>query len=596
MIFQDTRKGFTLVETLVGLAIFLLIAVVLYQSFISIIQVTRLSEAKVVATALGNEQLEIIRNLAYEDVGLVSGIPLGVIQPNQTIVRGGIPFTITTVIRNVDNPFDGTLGSTTNDLSPADYRLVEIEVDCDTCTDFSPLVFTTHVGPRGLETASTNGALFVQVFDAEGQPIQGADVHIENNQGTTSIIIDDTTNNDGFLQIVDAPPGANAYEISVSKAGYSSERTYTIGDVANPNPAKPHATVAVQQITQLSFAIDETSDLAVSSVNSLCAPVGGIDFGLTGAKLIGTAPDITKFSDTYTTSAGGNETITDVEWDSYTLSFTDGGYDLAGTIPISPFVINPGADQVIKLIVAPKTPRSVLVTVKDAGTQLPVSDATVRLEGGGFDTTYTTGRGFIRQTDWSGGDGQNDYSDVTKYFDDDGDITTNAPNGEVHLRDLFGAYETPGELTSSTFDTGSPSNFHQIIWLPQAQPPDTGLDSVKMQIATNNDNATWNYTGPDGTGSSYYTIASQDIDTSNDGNRYLRYKLFLETASTTWTPTVSDISFSYTSDCIPPGQVMFTGLSGGSYTLTVTRPGYQDYSGSVSASDDWQQVEVTLTP
>ena len=122
MIFQDTRKGFTLVETLVGLAIFLLIAVVLYQSFISIIQVTRLSEAKVVATALGNEQLEIIRNLAYEDVGLVSGIPLGVIQPNQTIVRGGIPFTITTVIRNVDNPFDGTLGSTTNDLSPADYR------------------------------------------------------------------------------------------------------------------------------------------------------------------------------------------------------------------------------------------------------------------------------------------------------------------------------------------------------------------------------------------------------------------------------------------------------------------------------------------
>lgn len=61
-------------------------------------------------------------------------------------------------------------------------------------------------------------------------------MHIENNVATTSIVIDDTTNNDGYVQIIDAPPGINAYEISVSKPGYSSERTYMIGDVANPNP------------------------------------------------------------------------------------------------------------------------------------------------------------------------------------------------------------------------------------------------------------------------------------------------------------------------------------------------------------------------
>ncbi len=596
MILHRFNRGFTLVETLVGVAIFLLIAVTVYQSFISIMHIVRLSHTKVVATALGNEQMEIIRNLTYDDVGIVSGIPSGVIPHIQTLVRDGIEFTVTATVRNIDNPFDGTLGSTTNDLSPADFKLAELEVSCGSCTEFSPLTFTSHVGPRGLETASTNGALFVQVFDAEGQPIQGADVHVENNQGTTSIIIDDTTNIDGYLQIVDAPPGAGAYEISVSKPGYSSEQTYAIGDVANPNPVKPHTTVAIQQVSQVSFAIDETSDLDISSITNVCAPVSGIDFDLTGSKLIGTAPDVYKFTDAYTTNGSGNTSAPDMEWDTYALTFTDGAYDLAGTIPVIPFIINPGSDQDISLIVVPKDPRSLLVTVKDSATQLPITDASVRLEGGSVDTTYTTGRGFIRQTDWSGGDGQGTYVDVTQYFSDDGDVEVGAPSDEIHLREVFGSYQTDGELISSTFDTGSPSNFHQILWQPQAQPPDTGSDSVKFQIATNNDNLTWNFVGPDGTASSYYTLTNQDIDAAHDGNQYLRYKVLLETASTTWTPTVSDISFTYTSDCVPPGQVIFTGLASGSYDLTVSKSGYQNYTDTILIGADWQQTEAMLSP
>ena len=595
MIFFQRRAGFTLVETVIGLAIFLLVALALYQAFVGVMHVARLSNVKVLATALANEQIEMIRNLPYEDVGVVSGIPNGVVPHTQTFERDGYTFTLTATIRNIDHPFDGVLGSTTNDLSPADHRLVELTVACDTCTDFSPLSFTTHVGPRGLETASTNGALFVQVFDADGQPIQGADVHIENTQGTSSIIIDDTTNITGFLQIVDAPPGVEAYEITVSKPGYSSERTYTVGDVANPNPVKPHATVAIQTVTQTSFAIDETSDLAVSSVTNLCTSVGGIDFGLTGAKLIGTSPDTYKFSNTYTTNGSGNVAISDVEWDTYNLDFTDGAYDLVGTIPAMPFSVNPGTDQDIKLIVAPKSPRTVLVTVKDAATQLPITDATVRLEGGGFDETYTTGRGFIRQTDWSGGSGQDAYTDTTQYFSGL-NIDTGSPAGELKLTNSFGSYAASGELISSTFNTGTSSNFHQILWQPLAQPPDTGADSVKLQIATNNDNATWNFVGPDGTASTYYTLSNQDIHAGNDNTQYIRYKLFGQTARTTWTPTVSDISFSYTSECLPPGQVVYTGLGGGSYTLTVTKSGYQVHTETISAGTDWQHVEVTLSP
>ena len=240
--------------------------------------------------------------------------------------------------------------------------------------------------------------------------------------------------------------------------------------------------------------------------------------------------------------------------------------------------------------------RSVLVTVKDASTQLPLSDATVRLEGAGVDATLTTGRGFIRQTDWSGGAGQDDFTDPTRYFDSDWNVEINDPAGEFHLRKIFDEYEPSTYLISSTFDTGSVSNFHQMLWQPQDQPPDTGPDSVKFQVATNNNKTTWNFLGPDGTANTYYTLANQNLNSLHNGDRYLRYQAFLQTASTTWTPTISDASFTFTSACVPPGQVLFTGLNTGDYTLTVAKAGYQPFTDTIAVSSSWQQHEVILSP
>lgn len=591
-----SRAGFTLVEVVVGVAIFLLVALALYQAFFSAMRVADSSQDKVTAIALANEQMEIIRNLTYENVGVSGAIPSGSLQHIQTVIRDNTEFTVTTVVRNIDDPFDGQIGNIPNDLSPADYRLVEITIDCALCNNFSPLSFTTHVGPRGLETASTNGALFIHVFDADGQPVQGADVHVENNLEVPPIVIDETTNNDGYLQIIDAPPGVDAYEVSVSKPGYSSDQSYPPGAVGNPNPTRPHTTVLTQQLSLTSFSIDETSTLNVRSMTDLCVPVGGIDFGLTGSKLIGTGPDVIKFSDTYTTNGAGSRTISDVEWDTYNLSYTDGAYNLSGTIPTLPLTVNPGTDQDVSLIVTPWDPRVLLVTVKDTGTQLPLSGASVRLQHGGYDETLITGRGYLTQTDWSGGSGQASFTNPTEYFSDDGSIETLNPAGELHLRDVFGVYAASGELESSTFDTGTSSNFHQILWQPQAQPPAVGDPNVRVQVATNNDNATWNFLGPDGTSGTYYDLANQDINALHDGDRYLRYKIFMQTADTTWTPVVSDVSFTFTSSCTPPGQVAFTGLGNNTYTITVTKAGYQDYNGTIPVSSDSQQEDILLLP
>ena len=592
----SSQKGFTLIESLVGVAVFMIIAVSVYQAYAAVMNASRLSRLKITATALASEQLEIVRNLPYADVGVVGSIPNGKIPHIQNLVRDNTKFVIKTTIRNIDDPFDGTIGGFPNDLSPADYKLAELEISCPSCKNFTALNFATQVGPRALETASTNGALFVQVFDASGRPVSSANVHIENNRAFPAIVINDTTNNSGLLQIVDAPPGVEAYEITVSKSGYSSDQTYTTGAPGNPNPTKPHATVALQQLTQISFAIDKTSTLNVSSVSDTCSPVPSIDFSLSGSKLIGINPDVLKYNASHITNGSGGKIISGLEWDTYNLNLTDGAYDLAGAIPLLPLVLNPNTNQDFKLIVAPKNPRSVLITVKDASTQLPLSNATVRLEGSGYDTTLTTGRGFIRQTDWSGGAGQADFINPARYFDSDGNVEINDPAGEFHLRKIFDEYEPATYLISSTFDTGSAGNFHQILWQPQDQPPNAGPDSVRFQVATNNNKTTWNFLGPDGTANTHYTLANQNINPLHNDARYLRYKAFLQTASTTWTPTISDVSFTFTSSCVPPGQVIFTGLNAGNYTVTVSKTGYQPFTDTVTVSSPWQQREVVLSP
>lgn len=101
---KRTCAGITLIEVIVATTIFLMIALALYETFSTVVRVALVSQNKVTATALANEQMEIIRNLSYEDVGIQGGLPNGSIPHIQTLTRDGVEFTVTTVIRNIDDP------------------------------------------------------------------------------------------------------------------------------------------------------------------------------------------------------------------------------------------------------------------------------------------------------------------------------------------------------------------------------------------------------------------------------------------------------------------------------------------------------------
>jgi len=118
-------------------------------------------------------------------------------------------------------------------------------------------------------------------------------------------------------------------------------------------------------------------------------------------------------------------------------------------------------------------------------------------------------------------------------------------DGTVMLLKSEGQEVTPyypsGTLESSSHDCGHPADFGTISW--DSQTP--GSTELKFQIATNNDNSTWNFVGPDGNPATYYETSGTDIWSGNDGNRYIRYKAYLRTTDPDQTPELEEVRITY---------------------------------------------------
>lgn len=588
---HDRRTGLTLIETLVATGLFALIAYAIYGSFANIIDISTNSKLIGSATAAMQSKIEVIRNMPFTDVGIVGGWPAGKLPASTSTVYDGTPFLLSFTVRNIDDPFDGTLGGSPNDTAPADYRLVSITASCPTCAAyFRPVTLTARVAPAGLETSSTNGSLFVNVFDASGAPLTGTNVTVVNSTTVPTLLVNDTTNSDGLLQLVDVPTSTSGYQVFVTKSGYSSDRSYPTGGVANPNPIRPHATVASGQLTQISFAIDRLSSVDIALRDEFCTSHSGVLVNATGSKLIGTAPDIVKTTATSTSNASGTASFS-LEWDIYGLGLGGSPYDISGYGTIgSSMDVPPGITTTTVWNLALRDQSALLVTVVDQGGQR-LNEATTTLTRTGFSQSRRTGLFSFGQTNWSA-------SGTSGYSSQSGMMDAGVPGEFALLRNASGTYATGVEdwLVSNAFDLGaSPTTFYSLSWSPASQPSSVGADSVKFQIAANNDNATWNFVGPDGLGTSFFTTPGQAI-TGVNGNRYVRYRTYLKTADENVSPTVTDVTVVLRSECVAAGQSYHSGLVSDTYTLTVERGAFQATSTSVSVGSGWQEITVPLIP
>ena len=723
---RSNRSGFTLIETLIGLAILLIVLSAVWALFHAGINAIGSARAKATAIAVANEQIELIRNLPYQAVGTTTGWPAGVLAANNSVERNSFTFSITTRVKYIDDSFDGDasiqLPGKPIDTQPSDYKLVEVGVCWNNYPCPTPLRLATNIVPKGVENSPNTGTLAIRVLDASGGPVREAEVQVSNPGIIPDII--NTTDNAGNLLLPSLPPAENSYHVAVTKAGYTDDFTIAPSP-QNPNPTRPDTSVVAEQVTPLTFFIGKVSEITLITVDSACLAQPDINFNLRGEYLDGTGPDVYRYSTDLATEATGQLIISNLRWDNYSLTIDPSEpVDVAGTTINQPFNILPGSHQVVYIHLAPNQPNSLLVSVREAGNQTPISGASVRLEDGlGFDQTSVTGEGTVTQVDWSGGSGQSEYTDPTRYASQDGNIDTtdgqlalirdqsatnflesfdsdtyadfgsttadwNITDTVVRLNnsggnfDLTGLaqslavntepgvvieatldaseqlngqtisyalsadggsnfepvqpglahtfaspgsdlrwqavlsttdqlispeldsvslnytrqlYRSQGELISSTMDLGADSNFDSLIWSPAIQPPETGWPSLEFQVATNTDQTTWNFVGPDGTASTVYTTSADTLWPGHAGDRFFRYRVILKTADPTYSPTVSSISIVHSAGCVPPGQVFFSPLTAGDYQAAVDRPGYQQFLQTYGVAGD-DSVIIDLAP
>lgn len=585
--------GFTVISTLFGIAIFTTVSMTIFSAIFTLIRGSNTYREMTVISSLADQYLEYARNLPYSQIGTTNGNPSGSLPdyPNAaTTTVNKTQYQIYYEVTYTDDPADGTILLGT-DPAPNDYKQVKLNIKNVSTGTVAP--FVTNIVPRGLESLANGGALFIKVFDAVGQPVSGATVSIINTALTPNINLTRTTDSAGNWVEVGLPNSVTSYHVVVTKNGYSSDQTYPVS-VGNPSPTKPDATISNGQVTQISFSIDLLSTLTYNLVNETCGPISGVGLQMQGSKLIGT-PSVLKFDNTYSSDVNGQIIIPSLEWDNYVPAITTLSYIVYGSSPIQQISILPGTNQQSTLILGPATANSLLVIVKDASNGNPIENASVQLRSvsPAYDTTKFTEGSIWSQDAWTGGSGQGTFTISDRYFADNGDVDVVTLPTALRLASYSGGYVTPGTLESSTFDTGTAStSYTTLSWSPASQNASTTL---QFQIATNNDNATWNYLGPDGTASTYYTVPGTTISAATANTRYVRYKAFLGTESTTTTPVLSSINLNYVAGCAAPGQAMFAGLPAGtSYEIIISLAGYTTQTISNVTISGYNSLQVSL--
>lgn len=594
-------QGFSLIELVVTVTIFAILTTGVLSAYQALTLSVKKSREQITLSSLASNYMEIVRNLPYSQVGTISGNPTGVLpdvnSPKSQTIEGAV-YKIYYEITYIDDPADGTILQGT-DANPNDYKQVKLNIQ--NLNTGKVTYFVTNVVPKGLENTITDGAMWVKVFDSQGQPVSGAFVDIYYPTTTPTMILHRQTDSSGNWIEVGLPVAVNNYHVVVSKAGYSTDQTYPIS-ATNPNPAKPDPTIVAGQVTQVSFSIDALANLTIKTLNNLCQPISGVNLNVQGSKLIGTNPNVFKFNQNFTSSGSGQVALNSIEWDTYTPTLLSGqSYIISGTSPIQNIDVLPGTSQTFTMILSTNsTANSLLVIVKDAASGAALENANVHLQKGGSqpqDYYGITGGSVWLQSSWVGGSGYVSWSSTTpnQYFQDDGNIDINSAPTGVRLKKISGDYKMSGWLESATFDTGTgATNYTTLTCQPTSQDPSTVL---KFQVAANNDNATWNYVGPDGTNGTYYVTSGSNISNALDNKRYVRYKVFLSTTNNKKTPVLTSLNVNFVTGCFTPGQVIFLSLTAGqNYNLDVSLPGYSTQTISSLNINGNQTIQVLMSP
>jgi len=313
------QKSFTFIEVLVGIFLILIVFVGILTAYQLALKVVGLSKNKIVATAIASQQIEIIRNLPYESVGVKNNFPDGILEAISQTTRNGIEYTIETRVDYVVDPADGI--ASPDDDCPNDYKRVEVKASWP--GQFSGEVkLSTDIAPKNLaqECATGGGILSVSVSDAYGQMVSSPLIEVKDPVTDQTIKFATPTEGRHYFSLP-----ASTYRVIVSKDGFSTEQTYGREEIYNgktiATPEKPHPIIQEGKLVEISPSIDKVGTFSVRTLS----PGGSAYFS-------DSFLDNSKISDSSNVTISGGKA---------NLSFVEGQYQNPGYLDST--TINPSS-------------------------------------------------------------------------------------------------------------------------------------------------------------------------------------------------------------------------------------------------------------
>jgi len=442
---RKNNSGEILIGVIISLGIFTILSAAIITLVLSAYDLISYTRARTTASHIASQQIELIRNLEFDDIGTVGGIPPGILQETEYLNRNGLTYSLKTSVVYVDDPFDNLAPS---DLLPNDYKRIRVDVSWGgiAASRANTVTLISDVSPKGIETTTGGGTIVIQVFDANTEPVLGANVHVTSNSLNPPVDLNLETDQNGRVILPGAPACSSCYRIEITKEGYTSTRTYSIEEIANPD--KADLSVFVSDLTEIYFNIDETSTLTIATTQSReldFAPLAGTTVHIRGEKTLGTdALDqpVYEIDQDIITEADGTFTLENFAWDTYYLTLPDAtGYHLSGLNPWQPFSLLPSEEKTVYIALSSENESSLLTYfVNNEGSPIASVSATLLLDGSA-EATISSGQ--EQSPDW----GQAFFSGLTEglysltatvegYLDFSGNIDVTGNKFEKIILDL----------------------------------------------------------------------------------------------------------------------------------------------------------------
>lgn len=389
------RLGFTLIEALIVVFIFSIITLSFYSSMSLGARYIIKSKNNLEAVALAREKMEIVRNLKYDDIGTINGIPNGTIADDEDVLVNGRAYHVRTLVKFDDDAFDGIFPA---DTVSNDYKQVRVMVSWQGDVSANNSVsLTSRFVPPGLEVGTGDGVLAINIINGAGEGISQAAVHIVNNSISPAVNISTQTDNNGNIMFPGAKQSIQKYKVTVSKDNY--ETVETIDPISVPyNPTDVNASVIKDLLNIKVIIINLLANLEISSIDFSNNPLPNVNFNIEGGRILGTDNEtppnnIYNINSDSSTNANGEKIFNDISPGQFTLSSIEDidGYAFIGMDPASPFVVVPGETKEVKIKFVDENVDSLLVKVMRNDDSTFIKDAQVRLTNSdGYDTTITT--------------------------------------------------------------------------------------------------------------------------------------------------------------------------------------------------------------